>query len=150
VSRGTLHTAVVLAISMMFAGCISSPRFTMAPKEGSAAAAPAPAVVGQTEEGVASYYAEEFNGRKTSNGETYDMNALTAAHRTLPFNTRVRVTSLESGKSVIVRINDRGPFKDQRIIDLSYAAAKTIEMIGTGTARVRLQVVAAGDSVMIN
>ena len=93
-----------------------------------------------TEEGIASYYADEFNGRKTSNGEIYDMHALTAAHRTLPFHSRVRVTSLVSGKSVIVRINDRGPFKDERVIDLSLAAAKAIEMIGTGTARVRLQV----------
>jgi rare lipoprotein A len=93
------------------------------------------------EEGIASYYAEEFNGRKTSNGEIYDMNTLTAAHQTLPFNTRVRVTNLDNGKSVIVRINDRGPFKDQRIIDLSLEAARSIGMIGPGTARVRIEVV---------
>jgi rare lipoprotein A len=100
----------------------------------------------QQEEGVASYYAEEFNGRQTSNGETYDMNAMTAAHRTLPFNSKVQVTNLVSGKSVVVRINDRGPFKSDRIIDLSLAAAKAIEMIGTGTAKVRLDVIAFGDS----
>lgn len=98
------------------------------------------------EEGVASYYAEEFNGRQTSNGETYDMNQMTAAHRTLPFNSRVRVTNMDNGKSVIVRINDRGPFKDDRVIDLSLEAAKRLELIGSGTTRVRLQVLELGDS----
>jgi len=97
------------------------------------------------EEGTASYYADEFNGRKTSNGEIYDMNALTAAHQTLPFNTRVKVTNLSNGRSVVVRINDRGPFKDQRIIDLSLEAAKSIGMIGPGTARVRIEVLATED-----
>jgi rare lipoprotein A len=100
---------------------------------------------GQTGEGdelvgIASYYADEFHGRKTANGEVYDMHALTAAHRTLPFNTRVRVTSRDTGKSVVVRINDRGPFKDNRIIDLSLAAAKAIGMIGAGTAPVLLEI----------
>ncbi len=98
------------------------------------------------EEGMASYYAEEFNGRRTSNGETYDMNGMTAAHRTLPFNTKVRVTNTLTGKSVIVRINDRGPFKDNRVIDLSLAAAKQLEVIGSGTAPVRLEVIELGDS----
>jgi rare lipoprotein A len=101
------------------------------------------------EEGIASYYADEFNGRKTSNGEVYDMNDFTAAHQTLPFNTRVQVTNIESGKAIVVRINDRGPFKGDRIIDLSLAAAKAIEMIGTGTARVRVQVLELGDTVRI-
>jgi rare lipoprotein A len=99
-----------------------------------------------TEEGIASYYAEEFNGRKTSNGEVYDMNAITAAHRTLPFNSKVRVTNTLTGKSIIVRINDRGPFKDNRIIDLSLAAAKSLELIGSGTAQVRLEVLERGDT----
>jgi rare lipoprotein A len=99
-----------------------------------------------SEEGMASYYAEEFNGRKTSNGETYDMNEMTAAHRTLPFNARVKVTNVVTGKSVIVRINDRGPFKDNRIIDLSLAAAKSIEVVGNGTAKVRLELVSGGDN----
>ena len=91
-------------------------------------------------EGIASYYADEFDGRPTSNGETYDMHALTAAHRTLPFNTRVRVTNLSNGKSVVVRINDRGPFVSDRIIDLSYGAAEEISMVGPGTARVTLEI----------
>jgi rare lipoprotein A len=107
-----------------------------------------PATTGRillTLEGVASYYAEDFHGKLTSNGETYDMNGLTAAHRTFPFGTKVRVTNLENGKSVIVRINDRGPFKEGRIIDLSRGAAKQIDLIPTGTARVKLEVLEWGD-----
>jgi rare lipoprotein A len=100
-----------------------------------------------SEEGIASYYADEFNGRTTSNGEVYDMNKMTAAHRTLPFNTKVLVTNTGINKSVIVRINDRGPFKDDRVIDLSLAAAKALELIGSGTAHVKLQVVELGDTV---
>jgi rare lipoprotein A len=90
--------------------------------------------------GTASYYGPGFNGRRTASGERFDQNALTAAHRSLPFGTRVRVTNLANGKSVVVRINDRGPFKRSRIIDLSKGAAQKIDMIGTGTARVRLEV----------
>jgi rare lipoprotein A len=98
-----------------------------------------------TIEGVASYYADDFHGKKTSNGETYDMNALTAAHRTFPFGTKVRVTNLENNKSVVVRVNDRGPFKEGRIVDLSLGAAKAIDLIRTGTARVRLDVLDWGN-----
>lgn len=90
--------------------------------------------------GVASYYGPGFHGKKTANGERFNMNALTAAHRTLPFGTRVRVTNLDNGRSVVVRINDRGPFAKGRIIDLSKVAAKRIGMIQSGTARVRLEV----------
>jgi rare lipoprotein A len=94
--------------------------------------------------GIASYYAEEFNGRTTANGETYDMHALTAAHRTLPFNTILRVTHLETRRSVLVRINDRGPFKDDRVIDLSLEAAKQIGLIANGTGPVALEVIELG------
>ena len=96
--------------------------------------------------GLASYYADEFNGRTTSNGETYDMHSLTAAHRTLPFNTLVRVTNILNHQSVIVRINDRGPFKEDRIIDLSFKAAEILGMIPTGTAEVSLEILQAGSS----
>jgi len=89
-------------------------------------------------EGVASWYGPGFHGNQTANGERYDQNALTAAHRTLPFNTVVRVVNLNNGKSVDVRINDRGPFVDNRIIDLSRAAASRIDMIDSGLAPVRL------------
>ncbi|MGB7668146.1 MAG: septal ring lytic transglycosylase RlpA family protein, partial [Candidatus Acidiferrales bacterium] len=98
-----------------------------------------------TEEGVASWYGPQFNGRRTSDGEVYDMYQLTAAHRTLPFNAVVRVTNLHNGKEVNVRINDRGPFVANRVIDLSYSAAKAIGMVGPGTAEVRLDVVAGPD-----
>jgi rare lipoprotein A len=87
---------------------------------------------------MASYYALEFHGRTTANGERFNMRAMTAAHRTLPFNTSVKVTNLSNGLSVTVRINDRGPFKKNRIIDLSYAAARKIGLIGPGTAEVEI------------
>jgi rare lipoprotein A len=92
------------------------------------------------EMGVASWYGPEFNGRPTSSREIYDMNDLTAAHPTLPFGTFVMVTNLENDRSVVVRINDRGPFKKRRIIDLSFAAARVLGLVGPGTVRVRLEV----------
>lgn len=97
--------------------------------------------VGDTALGIASWYGPNFHGKKTSNGEIYNMNAMTAAHKTLPMNTMVRVTNLGNGAQTTVRINDRGPFVAGRIIDLSKAAATSIGMIGAGTARVKLEVV---------
>lgn len=138
---------MTLSASMLLIGCVSAPRFTMSKDTIPQTIESSSGSLALTEEGIASYYADDFHGRKTSNGEIFDMNGMTAAHRTLPFNTKVQVTNLQSGKSVIVRINDRGPFKDDRIIDLSLAAAKAVEMIGTGTARVRLQVVELGDKL---
>jgi rare lipoprotein A len=100
-----------------------------------------PAIPGQyVEEGVASWYGDPFNGRRTSNGEVYDMHQFTAAHRTLPFGAIVRVTNLRNGKQTEVRITDRGPFVANRVIDLSLSAARAIDMIGTGTAPVRLEI----------
>ena len=100
--------------------------------------------IGDTFSGVASWYGRDFHGKKTSNGEYYNMYDLTAAHKTLPMNTMVKVTNLRNNRSVIVRINDRGPFVNSRIIDLSYAAAKRLDMIAKGTAPVRLEVVGFG------
>jgi rare lipoprotein A len=94
--------------------------------------------VNAIETGVASWYGPDFHGRQTANGEKYDMNGLTAAHRTLPFDTQVLVENLDNGKTVRVRINDRGPFAKDRIIDLSKGAAEKVDMIGPGTARVRI------------
>ena len=96
------------------------------------------------EVGVASYYAKALNGRRTASGERYDQQALTAAHRRLPFGSRVRVTNLENGRSVVVRINDRGPFVEKRVIDLSYAAARELQFISRGTTKVRLEVLDRG------
>lgn len=92
--------------------------------------------------GVASWYGPGFHGRTTANGERYDMYGLTAAHKSLAFGTEVKVTNRTNGKSVIVRINDRGPFVGSRIIDLSKSAAEAIDMIGPGTAAVTVQILA--------
>jgi rare lipoprotein A (peptidoglycan hydrolase) len=107
------------------------------------AKAPARAKIGATESGVASWYGVPYHGRRTASGEIYDMEQFTAAHRTLPFQTWVEVTDLDNGKRVNVRVTDRGPFVDGRIIDLSLAAARKIEMVGPGTARVKLKVIVA-------
>ncbi len=92
-----------------------------------------------TEEGKASYYGSRFNGRKTANGEIFRMNELTAAHPHLPFNTLVKVTNIQNNKSVIVRINDRGPFSKSRIIDISKSAAVEIDMVKRGVAHVKVE-----------
>jgi len=91
-------------------------------------------------EGIASWYGEDFHGKKTASGETYNMYDLTAAHRTLALGSWVKVTNLDNGKEVVVRINDRGPFKKGRIIDLSLEAARRLDMISEGTAKVKLTV----------
>jgi rare lipoprotein A len=93
--------------------------------------------------GIASWYGDDFQGKPTSSRETYDMYAMTAAHKTLPFETRVRVVNLSNGQSTVVRINDRGPFVDGRIIDLSLAAARAIGMETPGTAPVRLEILSS-------
>jgi len=100
---------------------------------------PMPYENGYDETGVASWYGRDFDGKRTANGEIYDMHALSAAHKTLPLPTLVRVTNLENGRSVIVRVNDRGPFVKDRLIDLSYAAAKALGYDRKGTAHVRVQ-----------
>jgi rare lipoprotein A len=101
-------------------------------------------------QGLASYYAEPYHGRKTANGETFDTyNAMTAAHRTLPFNTVVRVTNKVNGKEVDVRINDRGPFIDGRVIDLSLIAARNIDMVRAGVVPVELTILKEGDNARV-
>ncbi len=96
---------------------------------------------GFVEEGVASWYGRKFHGRRTSSGEPYDMFAMTAAHKTLPLPTYVEVENLDNGRRAVVRVNDRGPFKNDRIIDLSYAAAARLGVTETGTARVRIRAI---------
>ncbi len=95
-------------------------------------------------EGTASYYADAFHGKQAANGEIFDMHDLTAAHRTLPFGTLVKVTNLTNQKSVVVRIIDRGPYVEGRIIDLSLGAARSVDMVTSGTAQVRIEVVEWG------
>ncbi|GAA5646428.1 septal ring lytic transglycosylase RlpA family protein [Vibrio proteolyticus] len=96
---------------------------------------------GFSEKGKASWYGKKFHGHLTSNGEIYDMYSMTAAHKTLPLPSYVKVTNLDNGKSAVVRVNDRGPFHQGRIIDLSYAAAAKLDVIKTGTANVEIQVI---------
>ena len=103
-----------------------------------------PASKGYRERGTASWYGSKFHGRRTSSGEPYDMHLPTAAHKTLPLPTYAEVTNLDNGLKVIVKINDRGPFKDDRIIDLSYGAALRLGMVGTGTARVEVRAIDVG------
>jgi len=102
---------------------------------------------GQTMSGFASWYGQPFHGRRTASGETFDMNQFTGAHRTLPFGTQVKVTLLSTGRSVVVRINDRGPFVENRIIDLSRAAAQQIGLLALGVGRVELEVLGAPNLV---
>jgi len=115
------------------------------------ASTPVPAVaVGYTEQGIASWYGVPFHGRAAADGEIYDMETLVAAHRTLPFNTWLKVTNVNNGKAVTLRVIDRGPFVDGRIIDLSKAAARQIDLLGPGVGPVRLEVVAAPPDVPSN
>jgi rare lipoprotein A len=118
-----LTVPILLALA---AGCTESPE----------ADATESAVV---QKGKASYYARSFQGKETASGETFNQNELVAAHKTLPFDTRVEVTNLENGKQVTVRINDRGPFKPGRIIDLSRVAANRIDLLEDGIAPVRIE-----------
>lgn len=113
-------------------------------RPGEARAKTVPAPIIQGEEGIASWYGRPFHGRRTASGEVFNMHDMTAAHKTLPFGTQVRVHNLENAHDVLVRINDRGPFVEGRIVDLSYAAAQTMRM--PGTALVRLEILGLGSS----
>jgi rare lipoprotein A len=132
VSRAAAVAA--LAAVLLIAGCGPKRKARHAP-----ARVPRP---GHTETGIASWYGHPYHGRRAANGEVYDMEAMTAAHKTLPFETWVRVENLSNRKKVEVRVTDRGPFVAGRIIDLSRAAAREIDLIGPGTARVKLVVIA--------
>lgn len=126
-----MYLFAFLGVSAVLIGCASH---APAPRS-----APPPPFTGQTETGSASWYGQPFHGKKTSSGEIYDMNKPTAAHRTAPFGTNVRVTNLDNGKQVVVTVTDRGPFVRGRIIDVSKKAAEDLGMMGTGTAKVRLE-----------
>ncbi len=124
-----------------------------APRPASSASRPSaspPVQIGHTEEGIASWYGVPYNGRPAADGEIYDMETLVAAHRLMPFNTWLKVTNLSNGKCVNVRIIDRGPFVEGRLIDLSKAAARQIDLLGPGTARVRLEVIGVPANIPAN
>ena len=118
-------------VMVLVTGCASTPRQQKSAIGGAIVIAPTV--------GVASYYAHKYHGKKTSSGERYNMHAMTAAHRTLPFGSQVKVTNLQNDRSVVVRINDRGPFTKGRIIDVSLEAARRLQMVSSGTARVRVE-----------
>lgn len=125
--------ALALACVLLIAGCSHAPKPAPAPERA------------RSEVGEASYYGSEFEGRKTASGAYYHADARTAAHRTLPFGTKVRVTDLSNDRSVEVVINDRGPHRKGRIIDLSRSAAEELKMLGRGIARVRVEVLGDED-----
>ena len=131
------EVALIGLLALLAAGCART-----ATREREASEVPARSEVVRTLRGKAVFYGDKWHGRKTANGERFNQRALTAAHRSLPFGTRVRVTNLSNGRSVVVRINDRGPFgRDRgRIIDLSKAAARKLDFIRAGWARVRVEV----------
>lgn len=131
---------LVLSAMLLISACGSAPKFT---KNNEKTVSRFPSA-GKIWTGTASYYADEYHGRKTANGEIYDMNKLTAAHTDLPFNTIVKVTNLKNSKTVTVRINDRMPEFKNRVIDLSYGAAKVIDMVADGIVEVRLEILEAG------
>lgn len=117
--------AACLLMMALLVGCSSTPNSSAS---------------GHSDTGQASYYGNEFHGRKTANGERFDQGKLTAAHRSLPFGTRVKVTNTQNGKTVVVRVNDRGPFVKGRIIDLSSSAFRSIASLNAGVVPVRIQV----------
>ena len=127
--RAFLLPCVVVLLALATVGCATASR-TSAPDN---AGGPAP---GTRIDGLASWYGQRHQGLKTASGEAFDMNKLTAAHRTLPFGTRLRVTNVENGKTVVVRVNDRGPHVPGRVLDLSYRAAQALGMTDAGVARV--------------
>ena len=126
--------SIVLASILLAGGCA---------QRNAPSGSPASIERHRAETGLASWYGKAHHGQRTASGERFDMHALTAAHRTLPFGTIVRVTDVKSGKSVKVRINDRGPFRPGRIIDLSYEAARKLGIVSRGTARVELTVISS-------
>ena len=130
--RNQWITAILLVSIVIAAACT---------QQKAPSVSPAPAERRHVETGQASWYGKAHQGHLTASGERFDMHALTAAHRTLPFGTIVRVTHLKTGRSVDVRINDRGPYHSGRIIDLSYEAARKLGIVGRGTARVKVTVI---------
>ncbi len=144
---------ILIFVMLLIVGCASAPPQGYYTKQGTQRAyhidgkwyQPVDSSNGYEEEGIASWYGKDFHGKKTSNGEIYNMHAMTAAHKTLPIGTYVKVTRLDNGKEAIVRVNDRGPFVKGRIIDLSYKAASELGIADSGTAKV--EIAALGDAV---
>lgn len=143
--RSTIAVAALIAAVFCFSGCGKKRKTARPPGSHPAKTVQMPRV-GASEEGIASWYGPPYHGRRTANGEVYDMEEWTAAHQSLPFGVWVEVLNKRNAKKVQVRINDRGPFVDGRIIDLSKAAARSIDMIGPGIVPVRIRVIRLPES----
>jgi len=139
-SKGFAPAAALIALLSFLAACASEPARTT-PGRASEDGPKLAAVAKGSQVGVASWYGGKFHGRTTASGEPYDMHAMTAAHPSLPFGTKVRVTNLENGRSAVLRINDRGPFAKRRIIDVSRHAAEHLGFRDAGLAKVRVEVI---------
>ena len=144
---------VLIIYFTLISGCANSPRYRTGPVTSRTTKQKPPALKTVSKgnyrrviTGVSSFYAEDFHGKLTANGEIYDMYGLTAAHKPLPLNTIARVTNLENNKSLILRINDRGPYVKGRILDCSYGAAKKLGFINNGTTKVKIEVIELGDN----
>ena len=144
------------AVALMLTGCASEPRYTTGPRSERrvsprATARPLSASSrvrkGMVLSGISSFYGPDFHGKTTANGEVYDMYGVSAAHKTLPFNTIIRVTNLKNNRSLIVRVNDRGPYIKGRMLDLSYGAALKLGFVVDGTTRVKVVVLEVGDGL---
>ena len=150
------HLAIGSILIVLISGCSSSPRYGSEIKPSRVGLSASKKTASKTSrkrtvnhrkiiKGISSYYAEDFHGKLTANGEVYDMYGLTAAHKTLPLNTICRVTNLANNKSLILRINDRGPYVKGRILDCSYGAAKKLNFVQQGTTRVKIEIIELGD-----
>ena len=139
----------LLVMCIIFTDCTNSPRYGNSSGTGKKSKTRNPKIakhIPKVITGVSSYYGTDFHGKLTANGEVYDMYGLTAAHKTLPLNTTVRVTNLANNKSLILRINDRGPYIKGRILDCSYGAAKKLDFLLQGTTKVRIEIIEVGDN----
>ena len=139
----------LLVMCIIFTDCTNSPRYGNSSGTGKKSNTRNPKTakhIPKVITGVSSYYGTDFHGKLTANGEVYDMYGLTAAHKTLPLNTTVRVTNLANNKSLILRINDRGPYIKGRILDCSYGAAKKLDFLLQGTTKVRIEIIEVGDN----
>ncbi len=139
-SHGFAPAFALIALISLLAACASEPSRSAAGRAGEAGPQAAAVATG-SQVGIASWYGGKFHGRTTASGELYDMHAMTAAHPSLPFGTRVRVTNLENGRSTVLRINDRGPYAKRRIIDVSRHAAEHLGFLKAGLAKVRVEVI---------
>ncbi len=138
-----------MAVCILFADCTNSPRYGNASgprKKSNPRSLKTAKRVPKVITGVSSFYGIDFHGKLTANGEVFDMYGLTAAHKSLPLNTIVRVTNLANNKSLILRINDRGPYIKGRILDCSYGAAKKLDFLSQGTTKVRIEIIEVGDN----